>query len=202
MQATSVIGLLLAAGSGVRFDPTGDRNKLMQPLAKGLPVAVSAAVSLLAETAMVIAVVQSEDSEVAHALRSVGCRIVECAAAAQGMGASLACGLRAAPKADGYLIALADMPYVKPATLAALVDAIAHGADIAAPIQNGRRGNPVAFSAWHLPRLLQLSADKGARELLKIYPVQEIPVSDTGIFEDIDSPMDLQRLQMRAKAAG
>lgn len=60
----------------------------------------------------------------------------------------------------------------------------------------------MAFSALHLPQLLQLSADEGARRLIKKYPVQEVLVSDTGIFEDIDSPMDLQRLQRRAKAGG
>lgn len=197
-----MIGLLLAAGRGVRFDPMGNTNKLMQPFLDGQPVAVVAARNLMAATATVVAVVQDQDSAIARALRSVGCQIVECAAAAQGMGVSLGCALRAAPKADGYLIALADMPYVKPATLKALIDAIAQGADIAAPVQGGRRGNPVAFSALHLPQLLQLSADEGARRLIKKYPVQEVLVSDTGIFEDIDSPMDLQRLQRRAKAGG
>lgn len=195
MQTKRVIGLLLAAGKGVRFDPTGQSDKLLQPLADGTPVALAAARNLLAATACVIAVVRDGQGELARCLRAAGCRVVECPDAHEGMGVSLVCGVQAAADTDGCLIALADMPHVLPATLSALVDALRLGARIAAPVLGGRRGNPVAFAACHRAHLLQLGGDEGARKLLRHYPVHEVLVTDDGIFQDVDSPADLQRLR-------
>lgn len=187
------IGILLAAGKGVRFDSTGDANKLLQPLADGTSVAVATARRLLMAGVQVIAVVRSERDGVADCLRAEGCRIVECLDAAEGMGASLACGVRAASEASpGYLIALADMPFVEASTLAALVDAVSRGAGIAAPVRDGRRGNPVAFSAGYRAALLGLGGDTGGRDLLRRFPVHEVEVADAGIFRDVDRPEDLQ----------
>lgn len=186
-----MIGVLLAAGKGRRFDPSGKRNKLLQPMAEGLPVAAVAAQTLMAATGSVLAVVSPKEGELARILCDIGCRTIVCPDAELGMGVSLVCGLRAAPSTDGFLIALADMPYLRLGTLTALVDAIAQGADIALPTYDGQRGNPVAFSTWHLPHLLRLGGDEGARKLLRQYPVKEVEVSDLGIFRDIDYPEDL-----------
>jgi molybdenum cofactor cytidylyltransferase len=82
---------------------------------------------------------------------------------------------------------------VQATTIVQLVDAIRGGADIAVPVYQGRRGNPVAFSRIHLQRLLQLSGDQGARKLLREFPVCEIAVDDAGILYDVDSPEDLSR---------
>ena len=47
------------------------------------------------------------------------------------MGLSLACGVRASADAPGWVIALADMPYILPATIAALVRCLRRGAALA-----------------------------------------------------------------------
>ncbi|KAB0609441.1 nucleotidyltransferase family protein [Castellaniella defragrans] len=186
-----IAGILLAAGRGTRFDPTGQLNKLMQPLADGTPVAAASASALLAVLPDVIAIVRDHTSALSRLLASAGCRVLSCPDAGRGMAASLVCGILATPQHAGCLIALADMPFVQQSTLQALVDALTQGADIAAPVWNGHRGNPVAFSAWHRQRLLSLEGDRGARALLQQYPVREVIVTDPGILRDIDTPSDL-----------
>jgi molybdenum cofactor cytidylyltransferase len=111
------------------------------------------------------------------------------------MGASLVCALNATREASGWLIALADMPYVLPATITALIREVEAGADIAVPTYQGRRGNPVAFSRAHLPNLQKLSGDQGARGLLRAHTVVEVAVDDAGILKDIDTADDLVRSQ-------
>ena len=69
-----------------------------------------------------------------------------CENAAEGMGASLACAARQAGEADGYLVALGDMPFVRRTTIAAVRDALAAGAPLGAPYFRARRGHPVALS--------------------------------------------------------
>ncbi|WEF32733.1 nucleotidyltransferase family protein [Pseudoduganella chitinolytica] len=186
-----VVGILLAAGRGRRFDPQGQRNKLLQPLADGDVVAAASARHLLAALPRVIAVVRADDDATAALLAGAGCEVTRCADADTGMAASLVHGLRAAPQAAGWVVALADMPRVQPATIAALRQAVAEGADIAAPVHQGKRGNPVAFGRRHLPELLALSGDRGARGIVSNHPVNEVCVDDAGILLDIDTPTDL-----------
>lgn len=183
--------ILLAAGSGSRFDPLGARNKLLQTLPDGCGVAVASAASLLAVMPQVLAVVRPGADQLRAELQAIGCEVITFAHAADGLGASLAHAVKQSMQAAGWIVALADMPYLKPATVRALLDALRTGADIAAPVHDGRRGNPVAFGRVHLSDLLQLSGDAGARRLLQDYPVQLVEVDDPGIHLDIDRPQDL-----------
>jgi molybdenum cofactor cytidylyltransferase len=122
---------------------------------------------------------------------------VVCDRASDGMGASLACAARAAahlhPGADGYLVALGDMPFVRPTTIAAVRDALAAGAPLAAPYFRGRRGHPVALSSGFFKDLLALGGDEGAKKLVTAnqQKLVKIPVGDPGVIRDIDTPADL-----------
>jgi molybdenum cofactor cytidylyltransferase len=185
------VGILLAAGRGSRFDPSGARNKLLARLPDGDPVVAASARNMLAVLPRVIAVV-CEEGEVAQVLRRCGCEVTVCADAGKGMATSLVHAIRhSLPAADAWLVALGDMPCVRPATIRALCDALGAGAGIAAPMSQGRRGNPVAFSKTHLPELLALEGDQGARSILAAHPVTQVEVDDPGIFSDIDTPADL-----------
>lgn len=186
------VGILLAAGRGRRFDPSGARNKLLASLPGNVPVAVASARPLLAALSRVIAVVAPNDGGVADALRAAGCEVTVCAQADTGMGASLVHALRhSLPQASAWVIALADMPHVAPATITALCEALEAGAGIAVPVCGGQRGNPVGFAGRYQQALLALHGDAGARSIVKANPVTVVMVEDRGIFHDIDSPSDL-----------
>jgi molybdenum cofactor cytidylyltransferase len=188
----NTVGILLAAGRGRRFDPSGVRDKLLQRLPDGELVVVASARHLLAVLPRVIAVVPPTDRGVADALRTLGCEVTVCVDADTGMGASLAHAVAASlPGAQAWVIALGDMPFVDSATVRALCDALAGGADIAAPVLQGRRGNPVGFGSAHLPALLALHGDEGARCIVRGASVVEVAVDDPGIFRDIDTAADL-----------
>ena len=194
--ADAHVGILMAAGRGRRFDPLGQRNKLLQVLPGGDPVVVASARKLLAVVPAVIAVVPPDDGGVAALLSELGCDVTVCPDADSGMAASLVHAIRHSlssiqPGPDSWLVALGDMPHVAPATLQALADALKAGAPIAAPVMQGRRGNPVGFGRAHLDALQALRGDQGARRLLQNCPVTEVPVDDPGIFRDIDTPADL-----------
>lgn len=189
----AIVGILLAAGRGRRFDPSGARNKLLQHLPSGDAVVVASAKNLLAALPAVVAVVGPEGEGVAGALRALGCDVTVCPDADAGMAASLVHAIgHSQLRADGWLIALGDMPHVLPPTIAALARAVEDGNGIAVPVMAGRRGNPVAFGRAHLPALLALEGDQGARQIVKANPVREVDVDDPGIFADIDTAADLR----------
>ena len=183
------VGLLLAAGSASRFGS----DKLQHPLPHGVSIAVQAARHLKAEIPRVVAAVRPQAAETARALEAEGCEVVICERAAEGMGASLACAARAAGAADGYLVALADMPFVRPSTIAAVREALARGALLAAPYWRARRGHPVGFAGRLRGALEASSGDEGARRLLEAHAAElvKVPVGDPGAIRDIDRPSDL-----------
>ena len=185
----NIVGLLLAAGSATRFGS----DKLQHALPHGVSIAVQSARHLKSELGRVVAVVRPDSDQLISNLKAEGCEVVVCESAAEGMGASLACAVRAAGEADGYLIALADMPFLRRTTIAAVRDALAGGAPLVAPYFRARRGHPVGLSHEFFHELVALRGDEGAKRLLAAHEKQmvKIPVGDPGALRDIDRPEDL-----------
>jgi molybdenum cofactor cytidylyltransferase len=202
------VGILLAAGLGSRFDPAGLRNKLTEPLpagpGRGLPVAFVAARRMRAALPRVIAVVRPGVPGSIHSatlqklLADAGCEVIVSGDAERGMGAALAAAVRASAGAPGWLVALADMPAIAPATIEDLATALI-GPDaprdaIVAPFFEGQRGHPVGFGPEHGPALARLDGDEGARSLLAAFPLRRFDTLDAGVIRDIDTPLDLSAL--------
>ena len=186
---SEIVGLLLAAGSASRFGS----DKLRHALPHGVAIAVQAARQLKPEVKSVVAVVRPGQGELARALQQEGCQVVVCENAADGMGASLACAARAAGEAAGYLIALGDMPFIRRSSIAAVRDALAAGALLAAPYLRSRRGHPVGIAGKFFNDLVALRGDEGAKSLLAANEksLVKIPLGDPGVLRDIDRPEDL-----------
>ena len=184
-----IAGILLAAGAATRFGS----DKLMHPLASGVPIAVASARTLKSVLPRSIAVVRSADAKLAALLASEGFEVVECADAAEGMGRSLAAGVRAAPDAAGWVVALADMPFLRPETIRRVIAALEAGHPIVAPMRQGVRGHPVGFAAAYRAELESSRGDAGARALLQARKdlVTPVEVDDPGVLRDIDTPGDL-----------
>jgi molybdenum cofactor cytidylyltransferase len=184
-----IVGLLLAAGAATRFGS----DKLRHSLPHGVAIAVQAARHLKAEVHRVVAVVRPASAELAAALAGDGCEVIVCENASDGMGASLACAARAVGEVDGYIVALADMPFVRPSTIAAVRDALAGGAPLVAPYFRARRGHPVGIAGKFAADLIALTGDEGAKKLLAANEraLVKIPVGDPGVIRDIDRPEDL-----------
>jgi molybdenum cofactor cytidylyltransferase len=184
-----IAAILLAAGAGKRFG--GD--KLLHPLEDGVAIAAHAARNLLAATPDVIAVVRWGDFPLYDMLEQEGCQVTMFQGAARGMGATLAHGVGQARAADGWVIALADMPRISPGSIRKVVAALEAGAVIAAPVYQGERGHPVGFSAPLRDELLALDGDEGARAVLDRHrdALQLIECDDRGVLYDIDRKADI-----------
>ena len=136
------------------------------------------------------------DAAVEQVFREAGAAVTICEDSNEGMGRSLACGIRGASGADGWIVALGDMPLVRPETIRRVAAALAGGASIAIPVHEGRRGHPVGFAAKHGPALIGLQGDEGARRIVGADPGQvvEVDVDDPGILADVDTREDASRL--------
>lgn len=194
LNPDSPTALILAAGRGRRFaDAGGAPFKQSQPLSGGLSL-VECVCELYAGCGLpVVCAIHPELRELSERLVQAGHRVVVVDNADAGMGHSLAATVAAAASAPGWLIALADMPRIRPETIRAVADALRKGAALCAPFHEGRRGHPVGFSAEFGPALRALTGDEGARAVLEANAgrLERIEVDDPGIVFDINVPGEL-----------
>jgi len=195
----NVVGILLAAGRGTRFDSARLGAKLLARF-DGEPVALRAARRLRDAVPHALAVIRPEwqrDAalgDLALQFEQAGVMPTACADADAGMGHSLAWGVRQAIAhfdPDGILVALADMPAIRPGTYRRLLDAGLSDTSIIAPRHGAARGHPVLFGRAHFAALQALAGDQGAGRLLRQHPVTLLDVDDPGVSTDIDTPADL-----------
>ena len=195
-SAAPIVGILLAAGSSSRFGS----DKLLHPLADETPLGLAAAQRLRPACDRVLAVVRPGSDRLADLLAAEGFELVASADARLGMGHSLAAGIRAAADAAGWLVALADMPYIAPASYGRVAGALRAGGRIVVPEYRGRPGHPVGFAKEWGERLAALAGDEGARRIVAAFPeaIVRCALDDPGIVRDVDQVADLtDRAQAR-----
>ncbi len=189
MSSAGPVGILLAGGSSTRFGS----DKLRHPLPDGTPIAVASLRHLRAALPRVIAVVRPGAGALAARLHAGGAEVTVCERADDGMGTTLAHAVRAAPDEAGWVVALADMPFIRPETIRRVAARLGAGAAIVAPRYAGERGHPVGFAGRFGPALAALAGDAGARDLLRAEAgaLELLDCDDPGVVRDVDTPADL-----------
>ena len=198
--------ILLAAGKSERFG--GDKRLASIALpesAEPQPMLFVTLQQICASGLPVFVVLRPGDQQWGDALDKLSIDWGICPEAAQGMGHSLAFGVHATQHWNGWLIALADMPFIQPATYQRVAAAL-HQHKIVRPVlqraapgtgtdtDSGKtlNGHPVGFSRNYACALIQCQGDEGARRLLADNPqdIYLLPLEDEGIVQDIDRPQD------------
>jgi molybdenum cofactor cytidylyltransferase len=189
---TAFEAVVLAAGSGTRFGG----GKLLAAWDAGVLLEGALSAAFAAPVRSVTVVIGADAEAVAAAARAFDPRalIVHAPDYAEGMAASLRAGVASLPAdAAGAFVFLGDMPRVPPAVLGRMAEALETGALAAAPVFEGRRGNPVLIGRALFPQLLALTGDAGARGVLQGLGTRLalIEAPDDGVLFDVDEPDDL-----------
>lgn len=185
------VGVLLAAGSSTRFKT----NKLLHILPNGKTILEQSAQTLIKLCPDSIAIV-NDNSAINDTLSDLGFRVFVNQFAEKGLGSSIACAVSHSANANGWLLCLADMPFIKPHTFNLVLKNIANNKMIIAPTYKQQRGHPVYVSHHFYHELIHLDQDYGARYIIKNNrdDLILIDVDDSGILKDIDKPDDLNGL--------
>ncbi|MEZ5870361.1 MAG: molybdopterin-binding/glycosyltransferase family 2 protein [Nitratireductor sp.] len=192
--APRLSAVILAAGQSKRM---GTANKMLAKLGNKPLVVHVADAALAAHPAEVIVVTGHEADAVGAALSNETLRLVHNPDFTSGMASSLVAGIKAVDDAsDGVIVLLGDMPLVSGAMIEKMANAF--GASSPAPVvvaaHNGERGNPVIWPKRHLERLMKLTGDKGARDLLGELADETVMVElGEAASLDLDTPEALEK---------
>jgi molybdenum cofactor cytidylyltransferase len=192
-MSSTIVGILLAAGQSMRFGS----NKLLHQLKDGSPMVLTSARHLHNVLPQTIAVVEDANNDVARLLTQEGVQVIGNPLASEGMGTSIARGVANSPDAQGWVIALADMPCVPATVIQAVVTGLQQGSGIIAPVYDKMRGHPVGFSARYARALMQLHTDEGARSIIRENSdsLELFETTEKGVIVDIDTPESIQLIE-------
>lgn len=188
----TVTAIVLAAGQGSRFRAEAGQDKLLADCV-GLdgvtrPVIEQVLLSLPECIVRRWVVTLPERHEVIRLAEAYGCEVLLLESA--GMGDSLAAAVAVSGAADGWLVVLGDMPFIRSSSIEQVIDGVAVNG-ISVPVQAGQYGHPVAFGRALGPRLRALRGDRGAKSLFAQAAVHEVVVEDPGVLWDVDVPPSL-----------
>ncbi len=184
----TVSAILLAAGEARRM------GRLKQLMSFGSSTMVEQTIDnlLASRVSEVIVVLGYKAEEVMKRISGKPVKIVVNPVYSQGMGTSIAAGLKMVDsQAGAVMLALADQPFVDSPTIDRLIAEFQAGDQgIAIPTYQGRRGHPIIFSIKYKAPLSGLTSDIGGREIIREHPedVLEVAVDCEGIITDIDTP--------------
>lgn len=189
-----VYAVLLAAGQSRRFD---DGNKLLADIGSKTMVRHVAEGLVASRADGIVVVTGFEKRKIAKALKGLDLKLVENEHYLYGLASSIRTGIAALPdEADGAMICLADMPSLTAAVVDTLVQVFKTlGAEkIVYPCRtDGTQGNPVIWPRKYYDKLMSLTGDAGAKEVLEknIEHAEGLKVTASKVLDDIDTPDDL-----------
>lgn len=186
--------IVLAAGQGSRFRQVAgaEKDKLLADCTGRdgalRSVIEQVLVNVPATSGKRVLVTTEDRPQVARMAQAYGFDIV--LIESTGMGDSIAAGVAACAQVSGWLIVLGDMPFILPSTFMEVLTGISDDA-ISVPVHKGEFGHPVGFGRSFGPGLMALSGDRGAKALFASARIVEVPVDDSGVLWDVDTPEGL-----------
>ena len=194
-----ISAVILAAGESRRM---GKQNKLLLPVG-GEALLVKFVKSVCdSDVDQVLVVIGHEAEKIKMELNNFSLSFVYNPNFSEGMTTSIKSGVKdVSPDCDGFLICLADMPFINTPEINKLIHAYVRNRKkenrlIIVPVFQGNRGNPVLFSCEFRNDILEHKKESGCKEIImnNSESVKEIEMDDDNILLDVDTHEDYQRV--------
>jgi molybdenum cofactor cytidylyltransferase len=195
-----ISAILLAAGQSKRMD---GENKLTKEI-QGTPLIKHSVKNILASSIDELIVVLGHQKEIIEKLidKNEKLKFVFNKDFESGMASSIKTGLNnLSEKTESFFICLGDMPMVNQNIYNKMIKTKLNynkklkpnfKKEIFIPTYEKKNGNPVLFTKHMKEKIMQISGDDGAKELIEIYKSKalHIPVKNRGITLDFDIQED------------
>jgi len=189
-MATAAI--ILAAGASARMR---GRDKLLETV-EGEPVLARTVKLAQGSCHPVLVCLPPDRPRRDKAVEALGVQVVRVENAHEGMGTSLAAGIRALPEnVEEVMILVSDLPGLRPAdvrSVQALAKQFPDALIFRACDDDGRPGHPVLFRRALFEELAKLSGDAGARDVIRAHRrrMKLVALPRGHATADLDTPED------------
>lgn len=179
-----IYGIIMAAGEGRR----ANGNKLSRCLC-GVPMLEQVICIASASHLDGLLVVTGKEKEFVETLAArFEVNTIHNSNYTDGMTSSLQKGVSTLPAdADGFMVLLGDMPYLKPSTIDFLLQKFEKD-KIIIPTYGGKGGHPPVYGIRFKKDILSITGNIGAKEVLQNNQdcIRRVDVDDAGILKDVD----------------
>lgn len=187
MKKPFISAIILAAGRSKRM---GEPKQLL-PLTQGTILEQTVDNYLNSNASEVVVVVGHRAPEMISLLTNRPVKVAINPDYHEGMSTSIITGLKStSSKAGGFMLALADQPFVSSQTISCLIEAFRNNKKgIVIPVYQGKRGHPVIFASKYKAELIKLKGDIGGRQIPARHhdDILEITVDCNSVIIDIDT---------------
>ena len=192
-----ISAIVLAAGLSTRME---SKNKLSLSF-KGKTVIVTVVENIInAGIEEVIVVTGYDADQVQNLLKNLSVKIIYNNDFKKGMTTSIQKGILIA-KGDGYMICLADMPFITTGEYLQLKSFFenkrqSNEACICVAEHKNKRGNPVIFSSFYQKEILTHTNMEGCKEIIQSNKqnVYHVEMDLANILKDIDTPDEYKQV--------
>lgn len=193
-----IAAIFVAAGSSTRM---GNKNKLLLHYNKSTLVQHTFNQLKKSIVNKIIITTGFEPKKIKEVLNEKNIQLVHNSNHLTGLTSTIKTGIKALnTNFDAYMIALADMPYLKTEDYNALINNFKtyykNQPLIILPKVGERKGNPVIFSKEFKAAILNHQKPEGCKAIIQKNDkfVKYVSLNNTKAFNDIDYPKDYQKL--------
>lgn len=184
-----IVLIMLAAGNSCRFGA----NKLMHEI-NGMPMYLRTLENLRkagAEIGNCKIIIVTQYEEIIARAKELGIEVRINPQPERGISSSMQTGLAAAVESDACLFCVADQPWLTSETIVKLVHKFqSEQKGMACTVHGEKTGNPCIFSQKYYQELMEITGDRGGKQIIKKYPedVAYLFVGDARELQDVDVP--------------
>jgi molybdenum cofactor cytidylyltransferase len=189
----AIAGILLAAGTSSRMG----RNKLLFEVAGERLLRRSARLALAGGLSPLVVVLGHEPEKAWREIEDLPCLRALNPLYEQGINSSLKSGVMAVPpEARAAMVLLADMPFVTPEMIAAMIARYrATEAPLVISDYEGVNAPPMLYDRSLFPELLTMTGEGCGRQVVKRYRHEaEVLAWPAAALADLDVPEDYEKL--------
>lgn len=187
-RAEDIRCIILAAGSARRFGS----SKLLYPLKDGRSI-LQTTMKVYTDLFDQVTVICNDNLELINQALRLNALVEVNPQSDLGMSESIKLGVGDSKPNIGWLIVLADMPYVDPISVIRLCQ-LATRFNIVQARVSSKPANPVLIGADFQSEIMALTGDVGAKSILQAHneAVLRVDLEDTGLIHDIDKLSDIR----------
>ena len=181
--------IMLAAGNSRRFGS----NKLLYEI-DGVPMYLRTLTKLqkaASELGNCKIIVVTQYEEIAAKAQGSGARVLINPHPERGISSSMKIGLAAAKESSACLFTVSDQPWLTTETIVNLVHKfLSEHKGMACTLLGTKTGNPCIFSRKYYQELLEITGDKGGKQIINRHPedVAYLEIEDARELTDVDTP--------------